>query len=227
MKSLRDLEIGVALSGGGFRATLHGLGVLMFLVDSGLNSQVTSIASVSGGSVTNGCVAARCEFREEKPATFDIVVRDIVHAIVAHGLIPSRSFYLFILVILLLTAMLLVTLAGTWLNYWPKRWCALAFMCSLLLLFIAWSRRGHLLSSLLRKQFLDGRKVKLGELDHLNIEHVLCATDINHGSPVFLSTYRGAKIYSDSHGWGRAGHIQLSDAIRASASYPGEVARQI
>ena len=44
-------RIGLALSGGGFRATLYHLGLVRFLRDAGLLSQVTHISSVSGGSV--------------------------------------------------------------------------------------------------------------------------------------------------------------------------------
>jgi len=45
--------VGIALSGGGHRATLFGLGALLYLADSGCNKDVTTIASVSGGSLTN------------------------------------------------------------------------------------------------------------------------------------------------------------------------------
>ncbi|QDV61470.1 patatin-like phospholipase family protein [Crateriforma conspicua] len=44
-------RLGLALSGGGFRAVLYHLGVVRFLRDAGLLSQVTHITSVSGGSV--------------------------------------------------------------------------------------------------------------------------------------------------------------------------------
>lgn len=47
-------KIGLALSGGGFRATLYHLGVVRFLRDAGLLSQVSHITSVSGGSVLAG-----------------------------------------------------------------------------------------------------------------------------------------------------------------------------
>lgn len=49
--------IAVALSGGGFRATLAGLGVLRFLADAGLLAQVRYVSSVSGGSVASGLFA--------------------------------------------------------------------------------------------------------------------------------------------------------------------------
>ncbi len=44
-------SIGLALSGGGFRATLYHLGVIRYLRDAGLLPLVTDIASVSGGSI--------------------------------------------------------------------------------------------------------------------------------------------------------------------------------
>ena len=43
--------IGLALSGGGFRATLHHLGVIRYLRDVGALEQLCDIAAVSGGSV--------------------------------------------------------------------------------------------------------------------------------------------------------------------------------
>jgi predicted acylesterase/phospholipase RssA len=44
-------KIGLALSGGGFRASLYHLGLLRFLRDAGILSQVTHITAVSGGSI--------------------------------------------------------------------------------------------------------------------------------------------------------------------------------
>jgi predicted acylesterase/phospholipase RssA len=45
------MKIGLALSGGGFRATLYHLGLIRFLRDANLLTSVTHITSVSGGSV--------------------------------------------------------------------------------------------------------------------------------------------------------------------------------
>jgi NTE family protein len=55
----REPSVAVALSGGGFRATLAGLGVLRFLADAGMLEQVRHCSSVSGGSVANGLFAHR------------------------------------------------------------------------------------------------------------------------------------------------------------------------
>jgi predicted acylesterase/phospholipase RssA len=44
-------KLGLALSGGGFRASLYHLGLIRFLRDAGLLSQVSHITAVSGGSI--------------------------------------------------------------------------------------------------------------------------------------------------------------------------------
>jgi hypothetical protein len=46
-------KIGVAISGGGYRASAWGLGVLWYLADTGRNADVSMVSSVSGGSLTN------------------------------------------------------------------------------------------------------------------------------------------------------------------------------
>jgi predicted acylesterase/phospholipase RssA len=45
------MKIGLALSGGGFRATLYHLGLVRFLYDAGILPHVTHITAVSGGSI--------------------------------------------------------------------------------------------------------------------------------------------------------------------------------
>ena len=45
------MKIGLALSGGGFRATLYHLGMIRFLRDAGILPNVTHITAVSGGSI--------------------------------------------------------------------------------------------------------------------------------------------------------------------------------
>src|SRR6266481_5617046 len=46
-------EVGLALSGGGFRAALFGLGTLWRLNDCGWLKRLSRITSVSGGSITS------------------------------------------------------------------------------------------------------------------------------------------------------------------------------
>jgi predicted acylesterase/phospholipase RssA len=60
----QDSSISIALSGGGIRASLFSLGSLVALVQTGENSKVTQISSVSGGSITNAAVAQSCLFNK-------------------------------------------------------------------------------------------------------------------------------------------------------------------
>jgi len=50
-------KLGLCLSGGGHRATAFSLGALMYVVESGRNTDVSAISSVSGGSITNAFIA--------------------------------------------------------------------------------------------------------------------------------------------------------------------------
>jgi hypothetical protein len=55
-------QIGLALSGGGVRAALFSLGVLLYIMRAGLSHRLGSVTSVSGGSITNAVVAAAGDF---------------------------------------------------------------------------------------------------------------------------------------------------------------------
>src|SRR5208283_2940969 len=52
-------SIGLSLSGGGFRATLFHLGVIRRLHEFGILAKLTTVSSVSGGSILNGFLASR------------------------------------------------------------------------------------------------------------------------------------------------------------------------
>ena len=66
----RPERIAVAVSGGGYRATAWGLGVLWCLADTGLNRDVTMVSSVSGGSILNAHVGLEAPYREVSPDEF-------------------------------------------------------------------------------------------------------------------------------------------------------------
>ena len=76
--------IGLALSGGGFRATLFHLGSIWRLNELGLLAKLDRVSSVSGGSITAGCLVAN--WRRLQWA--DGVVRNFESAVVA----PLRKF---------------------------------------------------------------------------------------------------------------------------------------
>ena len=51
--------VALTISGGGFRATLAGLGAIRLLADAGMLADLRYVSSVSGGSLANGLVASR------------------------------------------------------------------------------------------------------------------------------------------------------------------------
>jgi NTE family protein len=76
-----DATLGLALSGGGFRATLFGLGSLWRLNDAGLLSKLRRITSVSGGSIIAGLLAqnwSRLQFVEGHAVNFVPLVAEPV-----------------------------------------------------------------------------------------------------------------------------------------------------
>ncbi len=75
--------LGLALSGGGFRATLFSLGSLWRLNDAGLLGKLDRITSVSGGSILMGVLAHRwrqLQFDNGRAGNFSQVIADPVRA---------------------------------------------------------------------------------------------------------------------------------------------------
>lgn len=77
MHAAKDLSIGLALSGGGFRATLFGLGSLWRLNEAGLLGRLARVTSVSGGSILAGILAfhwRQLRFVDGRADNFEAVV---------------------------------------------------------------------------------------------------------------------------------------------------------
>jgi predicted acylesterase/phospholipase RssA len=71
-------KIGLALSGGGFRATLYHLGLVRFLRDAGILSRVTHITSVSGGSVIAAHLVLNWARYNGSPTDFDTAAAELL-----------------------------------------------------------------------------------------------------------------------------------------------------
>ena len=77
MRTDEPPSIGLALSGGGFRATLFGLGSLWRLNEGGLLRRLTRVTSVSGGSILAGVLAHRwrqLNFVDDQADNFEEIV---------------------------------------------------------------------------------------------------------------------------------------------------------
>jgi predicted acylesterase/phospholipase RssA len=71
-------KLGLALSGGGFRASLYHLGLLRFLRDAGILPQVTHITSVSGGSVMAAHLVLNWDRYNGGAAGFDAAASELL-----------------------------------------------------------------------------------------------------------------------------------------------------
>jgi NTE family protein len=80
----------MAFSGGGFRATLAGLGVIRFMAGAGLLDRVRYVSSVSGGSVAHGLFARDYQTLEaagfSQDAVDSLLVSPFIQSISSHSL---------------------------------------------------------------------------------------------------------------------------------------------
>src|SRR5262249_51075246 len=72
------MKIGLALSGGGFRATLYHLGLVRFLRDAGILRNVSHITAVSGGSVFAAHLCLNWGRYNGSPSEFDSAAAEII-----------------------------------------------------------------------------------------------------------------------------------------------------
>ena len=71
-------RLGLALSGGGLRATLYHLGVVRLLRDAGILSKITHITTVSGGSILGAHLALNWDRYGGTPEEFDEAAAEII-----------------------------------------------------------------------------------------------------------------------------------------------------
>src|SRR3954466_12564343 len=71
-------KIGLALSGGGFRATLYHLGLVRFLRDAGILPGVTHITAVSGGSIIAAHLCLNWQRYTGSEADFDAAAAELL-----------------------------------------------------------------------------------------------------------------------------------------------------
>ncbi|MCL1595756.1 MAG: hypothetical protein M3132_15550, partial [Actinomycetia bacterium] len=245
-------EIDVALSGGGHRATLFGLGALMAIKDRG--RPPWRISSVSGGSITNvflayhhwsrmgqdilrgGVVRAassdvaaeqmwqQAEDREER--SWEAVTRELFDTVVDKGVLTRPWLAIIGGAVLLPPFLFLVAAIGGFLPS-PPITIGLLSLWALVVLF-----RGLLVEWLIaRRYFKSPRTVSNLWSLYSGVEHIVCATDLASGRPLYASSagrlvlggrpphrvYRGDRVLG----------LPLSQLVRASAGFPGIPPRRL
>src|SRR6476646_7733198 len=71
------MKIGLALSGGGFRATIYHVGLVRFLRDAGILPHVNHITAVSGGSIFAAHLCLNWNRYNGSPSEFDAAAAEI------------------------------------------------------------------------------------------------------------------------------------------------------
>lgn len=225
-------HVGVAISGGGHRASLWGLGAMRYLVAARKAGELGAISSVSGGSITNGVLAQSIDDWDSLTAEeFDERTNPLVTNIVRDGLFhwgPATNGYLRMTLGVLTVGAAGLLAAIVWTAIAGLRWGAGALwlfaLFALIVGFWLLTQRSRRTDSALAKvHFNDatGQPTLLRDLAARRVLHVLCATELQQGrhfyfSPRFLYTY--------GLGVGRVSDVKLSTAVQASACLPGAFA---
>ncbi|MBN3815584.1 hypothetical protein G3N57_02745 [Paraburkholderia sp. Se-20369] len=237
MEKPHSLDLALALSGGGHRATLFAMGALLALVDRGLNKRVIQIASVSGGAITNAFVAQRCDFNKLEPGELDKLAEDLACRVVTQGVVATHTLCLLVLLPALLTGAGLFMARAHWLLW-------LGF--PLLVLALSVMFLGNIVETLLDRRYFrntveapslsgptDHGRACMRALACREVEHVFCSTDLVLGQPLYVSSHEGGTIWRRTSAmsgeeslkvcaerW-EARSLTIAEVVRASASFPG------
>lgn len=212
-------SLAVSLSGGGHRATLFALGALMYIVDSGANARVTSIASVSGGSLTNGFVGQEVNFRQTTKDEFRTsVATPLATQIAKSGTLFAPFLSKVYVLVLVLSA--LAALIGPWTIAAPWYVKAIIFVIALTIWGWYLGLRGRLCARAFRVTLFspDKQTTKLSQVTKPDMDHVICSTEFRSAEQVYFG---GDFIYCYALGLGIPADLSLAAAVQTSAAFPG------
>lgn len=207
----------IAVSGGGHRASLFGLGALLYVADAGLNQEVTSIASVSGGSITNGYLGATLNYRAVSGEQLRNVVRPLVRRCSVLGTVQwARESVALCLGIVVGIAL---AVAAWWIPVWAWLHAVLSLI-GLALALIAIQARSWVADRVFRRLLFSkaGKPFRLADLA-AEVTHVLCATEVQSAEHVYFS-----RNFSASYQFGvstGSAELPVSTAVQCSACFPG------
>jgi hypothetical protein len=212
--------IGVALSGGGHRASFFGLGALLYLGDAGKLPQVISIASVSGGSLTNGYIAQSLDLSTaDDGAAFEQAMGPFARQLAQRGSLfatPLTWVY-----VILLVATGLVAVVVPWLLPLAGILQFLVFVAAVLVWAgLVASRRSWVAANAFRRTLFSptGSPTLLSAIQGGGLDHVFCATELQSAEQVYFSK---SFVYGYRFGVGTPADLALHDAVQASACLPG------
>jgi predicted acylesterase/phospholipase RssA len=223
-----ERDIGVALSGGGHRATVFGLGALLALADAGLQQRTISISSVSGGSIANGAVMVGPDFGTAPVAAVEAHIARTVHSIADRGILqggaPATAWYLRAFIACAVVAV--VAFAAAAVAGLAKLPIVVAIALALFIGFgslTLWlfSQRSSATARAIDKELLGDAHTTLAgqQARDLSVHHVICTTEMQGGTTFYFSN---RLVYGwEFGGTTRPSELPLSTAVQASACVPG------
>jgi predicted acylesterase/phospholipase RssA len=209
------------------------VGVLIGLVESGEHRKVTTVTSVSGGSIVNAAVAQTCDLpAAESTDEFAKVARPIATALCRSGAFVFSRSALWALakaigpriggiaaIAVILWSVVAGALEGQDLGRLPWVWIGIGI--GLFILAGLWLSRGQLQEALYRSLLaaLPGGRTRkrLTDFRETTTTHVIVATDLVTGSPVYFSR---EFVCCPTYGWGTPGRTRTASAVYASAAFP-------
>jgi predicted acylesterase/phospholipase RssA len=245
-------DLGLALSGGGVRATLFSLGVVIALVETQCHKRVRCVTSVSGGSILNAALAhsqSLGAFPDIKE--FEVLSSALAYSLASRGVfafdwrrLPTYGWYLGSLILraiipLFVGLAILSDRLRKDLNFNPADfdfsqvpWKAVILIALATLLVTALLSRG-LFQQAMYKSVLSavaassGVPVKAGlyvrdwgkapEGGEPRVMHVLVATDLLSGEPMYFSS---RFVHCRPYGWSPPEGIKTAEALYSSAAFP-------
>ena len=208
---MTDQHIAVAMSGGGHRASLFGLGALLYLVDAGKGPELSQVSSVSGGSLTNGYVGLYADLTTVEPGEFWSTTGQFVRRLVRRG-----TLFGYPLTYLLLAAIALSVVAAVVVSFLCPPWISiLVWIAAVVLAAVLAQQRSAVAARSFDSALFHG--APLNDMKD-SVSHVLCATDLQTAEQVYFG---GSFVYSWRCGWGTPGYLRLSRAVQSSAALPG------
>jgi len=226
---MADDRIGLALSGGGFRATFFGLGVLHYLVDSGHNDQLAAISSVSGGSYASAFIASSLaeldrSIADATPQEFTGVVEPLIASVTTKGIWKSNRFGQFAAKAAIVPAAWYLLKKTLVRNSVVGR--AVVHLGAAGAVSVVAQQRGQAISSAIWDVLFGKPAPPLADGAQRGVDHVFCATNLHDGKFIYLSS---RFVYSRTIGWGSPRRetfsgeevsLTLRDAVDASSALP-------
>jgi predicted acylesterase/phospholipase RssA len=240
LKSTPPEDIALTISGGGHRAALYGLGVLLAFVHRGLNRKVKRISSVSGGSIVNAYIALNTKFNDPNltPHAFNEIAAKLIKIIVHKGVL-TYPIIISLFLGLIIPPILFLLLAFKGQMSW---FVSTGLVCVWLIIAL---KRGYVIEWLIEYRYFTPsikfeyfppkiilKRKYLKDFQINDLEHAICATDLIKPCPVYFSSLRISKNHDpgslssctdnkSQHITRDASKIPVASAVYSSAAFPG------